>query len=83
MEKVIDKFVGAEVVVTLNAGNALTGTLKGADTFGIFVLAEAETNDEVKEKIACYVPHKDYSMIHAREDENKGKTFDTRFGVKG
>lgn len=70
MAGIIDKFVGFEVAVHRTEGQAVIGKLTKIDGFGLLVIAEVESDHEVKEKIAVYIPHKNVDMVHAREDEN-------------
>lgn len=67
---ITDKFIDFLVVVTRTSGQAVVGELIETDNFGVFVRAEVESDHEVKDKIAVYIPHKDITMIHATEADN-------------
>lgn len=77
MAGIVDKFIGQDVTVSKDDGNGATGKLIKIDTFGVLVMGEVDSQHEVKEKVAIYIPHKNITMIHAREDDNKefNKTF--------
>ena len=71
MATILNEFEFVDVIVSRGDGQPqVFGKLIQTDNHGILVRAEAETDDQIKEKIAVYVPHKEITMIHAREDEN-------------
>lgn len=70
MANVLNKFVGKTVTVSHIDGSGIAGVVKEIDNHGVLVVTEAETNHEINEKIAVYVPHKDIKLVYAREDDN-------------
>lgn len=70
MNNISNRFLNFVVTVTTTDNKGVVGELVEVDSFGLLVRAEVESEHEIKEKVAVYVPHKDVKMIHAKEDDN-------------
>lgn len=70
MKSILNKFLGLVVQVAKTDSKGVQGELVEFDTFGLTVVAEIDSQHEIKEKVAVYIPHKSVEMVSAREDDN-------------
>lgn len=81
MKSIVNKMIGFSVVVARSDGMGIQGQLLEVDTFGLTVLAEIDSDHEVKEKAIVYIPHKNVDMITAREDNDNAVNIEFYLGV--
>jgi small nuclear ribonucleoprotein (snRNP)-like protein len=86
MKSILGKFIGFNVVIAQTNGVGISGELIEIDQFGITVLGHVDSDHEVKEKVAVYIPHKNIDYVSAREDSNQNNkellSYEDLFGAK-